>query len=59
MEVRIKIGELYIKDSIKVVDFLKFKILKGKIVYGGGGIVLDVFVLMEVEYGNENVVYLL
>ena len=32
---------------------------KGKIVYGGGGIVPDVFVPMEAEHGNENVAYLL
>jgi carboxyl-terminal processing protease len=37
-------GELYEKDSIKVNDSLKFKTPKGKIVYGGGGIVPDVFV---------------
>ncbi|MEG1024326.1 MAG: peptidase S41, partial [Flavobacterium sp.] len=28
-------------------------------VYGGGGIVPDVFVPMEAEHGNENVAYLL
>jgi len=31
-------------DSIKFVDSLKFKTPKGKIVYGGGGIMPDVFV---------------
>jgi len=58
-EERIKTGELYAKDSIKVADSLKFKTPKGKIVYGGGGIVPDVFVPMEAEHGNENVAYLL
>jgi carboxyl-terminal processing protease len=58
-EARIKSGELYAKDSIKVADSLKFKTPKGKIVYGGGGIVPDVFVPMEAEHGNENVAYLL
>lgn len=58
-EARIKTGELYTKDSIKVADSLKFKTPKGKIVYGGGGIVPDVFVPMEAEHGNENVAYLL
>jgi carboxyl-terminal processing protease len=58
-ETRIKSGELYAKDSIKVTDSLKFKTPKGKIVYGGGGIVPDVFVPMEAEHGNENVAYLL
>lgn len=52
-------GELYKKDSIKVADTLKFKTPKGKIVYGGGGIVPDVFVPLEVEHGNENTAYLL
>ena len=52
-------GELYKKDSIKVVDSLKFKTKKGKIVYGGGGIVPDVFVPLEAEHGTENVSYLL
>jgi carboxyl-terminal processing protease len=58
-EDRIKSGELYAKDSIKVADSLKFKTPKGKIVYGGGGIVPDVFVPMEAEHGNENVAYLM
>ncbi|PTS96298.1 peptidase S41 [Flavobacterium sp. HMWF030] len=58
-EARIKSGELYAKDSIKVADSLKFKTPKGKIVYGGGGIVPDVFVPIEAEHGNENVAYLL
>jgi carboxyl-terminal processing protease len=52
-------GELYKKDSIKVVDSLKFKTKKGKIVYGGGGIVPDVFIPLEAEHGAENVSYLL
>jgi len=44
---RIKNGELLNKDSIKVVDSLKFKTPKGKIVYGGGGIVPDIFVAID------------
>jgi carboxyl-terminal processing protease len=58
-ESRIATGELYARDSIKVADSLKFKTPKGKIVYGGGGIVPDIFVPMEAEHGNENVGYLL
>lgn len=46
-------GELYAKDSIKVADTLKFKTPKGKIVYGGGGIVPDVFTPIEATKGNE------
>jgi carboxyl-terminal processing protease len=52
-------GELYHKDSIKTPKTLKYKTPKGKIVYGGGGIVPDVFVPIEVEHGKENVSYLL
>ncbi len=41
---RYQSGELISMDSIKVVDSLKFTTPKGKIVYGGGGIIPDVFV---------------
>jgi len=44
---RIANGELLNKDSIKVVDSLKYTTPKGKIVYGGGGIVPDVFVPID------------
>ena len=37
-------GELVSADSIEVSDSLQFKTPKGKIVYGGGGIIPDVFV---------------
>ncbi len=37
-------GELVSSDSIKIADSLKFTTPKGKIVYGGGGIIPDVFV---------------
>lgn len=40
-------GELTNGDSIKVVDSLKFVTPKGKSVYGGGGIVPDVFVSID------------
>jgi carboxyl-terminal processing protease len=52
-------GELYKKDSIKVIDSLKFKTKKGKIVYGGGGIVPDIFVPLEEKDGAEKIAYLL
>lgn len=41
---RIDNGEMYEVDSSLFVDSLKFKTPKGKIVYGGGGIMPDVFV---------------
>jgi carboxyl-terminal processing protease len=43
-EARYENGELMSADSIKVADSLKFETPKGKIVYGGGGIIPDVFV---------------
>lgn len=46
-ENRFNNGELLSKDSIKVVDSLRYKTPKGKIVYGGGGIVPDVFVAID------------
>lgn len=52
-------GELYSKDSIRVADTLKFKTPKGKIVYGGGGIVPDVFIPLEVEHGEEGIAYIM
>lgn len=58
-EARFANGELYNKDSIKTPKTPKFKTPKGKIVYGGGGIVPDVFVPLEVEQGKEHVFYLL
>jgi carboxyl-terminal processing protease len=58
-ESRFEKGELFEKDSIKVVDSLKFKTPKGKIVYGGGGIVPDSFVPIAAERANENIVYLM
>jgi len=58
-ENRFESGELYAKDKIKVADSLKFKTKKGRIVYGGGGIVPDIFVPLEVKKGEENLAYLL
>jgi len=40
-------GELVSVDSIKVADSLKFTTPLGKVVYGGGGIIPDVFVPIE------------
>jgi carboxyl-terminal processing protease len=56
---RFQNGELYKKDSIKIADTLKFKTPKGKIVYGGGGIVPDVFVPLEGKSGEEGIVYVM
>lgn len=58
-DARFENGELFKKDSIKIADTLKFKTPKGKIVYGGGGIVPDIFVPLEVEHGDESIAYLM
>lgn len=58
-EKRFESGELYEKDKIKIADSLKFKTTKGRIVYGGGGIVPDVFVPLEVNHGQESLEYIL
>ena len=44
---RIQSGELYSEDSIKINKELEFKAPSGKIVYGGGGIIPDVFVPVD------------
>jgi carboxyl-terminal processing protease len=38
---------------------LKFKTKKGRTVYGGGGIVPDIFVPLEVKKGDENLSFIL
>ena len=50
---RFSSGELYTKDSIKVIDTLKYLTNNGRIVYGGGGIMPDIFVGLDtVAYTN-------
>lgn len=56
-EKRYKNGELIHADSIKVADTLKFVTPKGKVVYGGGGIVPDVFVPKDTSVENETLQY--
>lgn len=41
---RYKHGEFYSQDSIKQLDSVQYKTLNGRIVYGGGGIMPDVFI---------------
>jgi len=41
---RILSGELLYRDSIQINDSLRYKTPKGKYVYGGGGIIPDIFV---------------
>ncbi|MBK7886210.1 MAG: S41 family peptidase [Bacteroidetes bacterium] len=47
---RFKHGELLSKDSIQFADSLKFKTPAGRTVYGGGGIMPDVFVPIDTSY---------
>ncbi len=44
---RLKIGELNNQDSIRFPDSLKFITPRGKVVYGGGGIMPDVYVPID------------
>ncbi|MDR2222509.1 MAG: S41 family peptidase [Flavobacteriaceae bacterium] len=52
-------GELYAKDSIKLADSLQFKTLKGRTVYGGGGIVPDLFVPISSKHGDDAIILLM
>ena len=40
-------GELDVEDSIRVIDSLKYYTPEGKVVYGGGGIIPDVFIPLD------------
>ncbi|MBJ10387.1 MAG: peptidase S41 [Flavobacteriales bacterium] len=52
--IRLESGELTSKDSIDFADSLMFVTPKGKIVYGGGGIMPDVFIPLDTNsYHNS------
>ena len=55
---RYKNGEMVSLDSIKVADSLRFLTAKGKVVYGGGGIIPDVFVPKDTSLENETLEYI-
>jgi len=55
---RIDNGELSNADNIEVADSLKFTTPKGKIVYGGGGIIPDEFVSINQKMENQTVNYI-
>ncbi|MGJ8660734.1 MAG: S41 family peptidase [Bacteroidota bacterium] len=46
-------GELFAPDSTLFVDSLKFKTRKGRTVYGGGGIMPDVFIPLDTSENEE------
>lgn len=55
---RMKSGELIDESKIEVADSLKFTTPKGKVVYGGGGIIPDVFVPLNKKMENETLSFL-
>lgn len=55
---RIENGELTDESKIIVDDSLKFITPKGKVVYGGGGIIPDVFVPIDRGMENETIKFL-
>jgi carboxyl-terminal processing protease len=46
-------GELFHADSIKFNDSLKYQTAKGRTVYGGGGIMPDIFVPLDTSYNTK------
>jgi carboxyl-terminal processing protease len=52
-EKRYRNGELLTADSIHVTDSLRFVTPLGKVVYGGGGIIPDIFVPKDTSVENE------
>jgi carboxyl-terminal processing protease len=56
-ENRYRNGELIHADSMKIADSLKYVTPKGKIVYGGGGIIPDVFIPKDTSIENETLNY--
>ncbi|MCV9387581.1 S41 family peptidase [Reichenbachiella ulvae] len=49
---RYESGEMYSADSVDVIDTLEFRTTKGRLVYGGGGIIPDVYVPLDTA-GNS------
>ncbi|MFY0593829.1 S41 family peptidase [Roseivirga sp.] len=47
-------GELFVKDSVQFDENLAYKTLKGRTVYGGGGIMPDYFVALDT---TDNSIY--
>ena len=52
---RFEHGEFFSADSIKFNDSLKYETKKGRIVYGGGGIMPDYFVPLDTTYSSSYV----
>jgi len=56
---RYKNGELITSDSIAVADSLKYVTPGGNVVYGGGGIIPDVFVPKDTHFEKESLTLML
>ncbi|TXD81205.1 S41 family peptidase [Subsaximicrobium wynnwilliamsii] len=55
---RLSSGELDHPESVIYADSLKYTTPKGKVVYGGGGIIPDVFVPLNTSMQNETLNYI-
>ena len=53
MDRRYKSGELFYRDSIKVKDSTEYKTSGGRVVYGGGAIIPDIFVPADTIVRNR------
>ena len=52
LQTRYEHGEFFHADSIKFADSLKYRTRKGRIVYGGGGIMPDYFVPLDTSMNS-------
>ncbi len=53
MKQRAESGELYHRDSVKFSDTTKYYTQAGRVVYGGGGIMPDIFVPLDTLFRNR------
>ncbi len=56
---RYRQGELQHSDSIDLIDSLKYEAPSGKTVYGGGGIMPDIFVPLDTTSHNKKLIHVL
>ena len=54
--IRLESGELTSKDSIHFIDSLMFVTPKGKTVYGGGGIMPDIFIPLDTNNYHQSII---
>ncbi len=53
MEDRMKSGELKSRDSLKIQDTTKYYTSNGRVVYGGGGVIPDIFIPVDAIIDNS------